>query len=346
MSHSYILAAARQVDGQGSLAELQAQWAKLCGSSRVAELVIDPLDAGWDTSVLVNHFRSGCAPVEALAHGDALIRDGHADAVLIRGEDLLRSRYAHDKATRQRLMAIYGQTCPIPEAYTQLAHAFMRRHGLDVPRFHALAEALRENYARTARRLGIYTPPRPEAMAMATELFRLVDCANPVVDFTGALILGNASLASASKSPIAVLGVAVQRCGGDGPAHVEEIARYDHLTKAWASALNMAGIDFTTAFHQGVALLEAYTCFPVVPLGFLLANGLAQNIDEITPLLSKREITVTGGMNTARAPWNNPALNALIVMCDRLWAEDAEYGAVQGNGGLGYRQGVALLGRR
>lgn len=345
MSQSYILAAARRVDGQGSLAELQALWANLCGSARVAELVIDPLDAGWDTPVLPDHFRSGCAPIEAMAHADALIRGGHVDAVLIRGEDLLRSRYAHDKVMRQRLMAIYGEACPIPEAYTQLAQAFMRRHGLDVPRFSALAEALRENYTRTARRIGIYNPPRPEAMAMATELFRLIDCANPVVDFTGALILGNTSLASISKVPIAVLGVGVARCEGDGPGRAQEIARYDHLAKAWASARDMAGIDFATAFHQGRALLEAYTCFPVVPLGFLLASGLAQDIDAITPLLAKHEITVTGGMNIARAPWNNPALNALIVMCDRLSVGDAEYGAVQGNGGLGYRQGVALLGR-
>lgn len=345
MSDSYILAAARRVDGQGSLAELEALWSGLRGSARVAELVIDPLDAGWDTPVLPDHFRSGCAPIEALAHGDALIRGGHADAVLIRGEDLLRSRYAHDKAMRQRLMAIYGEGCPIPEAYTQLAHAFMQRHDLDATRFSALAEALRENYARTARRSGNYTPPKPEAMAMATELFRLIDCANPVVDFTGALILGNASLASTSMSPIAVLGVGVARCGGDGPAYVQEIASYDHMAKAWSAACEMAGIDFTTAFHQGAALLEAYTCFPVVPLGFLLASGLAQDIDAIGPLLAKHEITVTGGMNIARAPWNNPALNALIVMCDRLRAGDAEYGAVQGNGGLGYRQGVALLGR-
>jgi hypothetical protein len=61
------------------------------------------------------------------------------------------------------------------------------------------------------------------------------------------------------------------------------------------------------------------------------------------PLLSEREVTVTGGMNLARAPWNNPALNALIVMCERLNAGSATMGAVHGNGGLGYKQGFAIL---
>ena len=50
--------------------------------------------------------------------------------------------------------------------------------------------------------------------------------------------------------------------------------------------------------------------------------------------------------NIARAPWNNPALNAVIAMYETLCARSAPatVGAVHGNGGLGYRQGVAILG--
>ncbi|MCX5660564.1 MAG: hypothetical protein NTW19_12695 [Planctomycetota bacterium] len=345
MSDSVIIAAARVVDGQGSLADVDASWDALRRrGARLVGLTIDPLEAGWDTPVEPGHFRSGCAPIEALARADALIRDGAADAVLIRGEDLLRSRYANDKAQRQRLMTIYGPDCSIPEAYTRLAHAFMRRHCIDAARFKALAAALFDNYARTAQHAGAFTPPRRESFEPATELFRLVDCANPVVDFSGAVIVAGADAASASPSaPVAIRGVGLAQSSGDGPAHLEEIARYDHLAKAWSAATAAAGIDFAREFHAGRALLEAYTCFPVVPMGFLLASGLARDFDAIEPLLAKHEITVTGGMNLARAAWNNPALNALIALCEQLQTGRATCGAVHGNGGLGYRQGVAIL---
>lgn len=344
MSASYIIAAAREVDGAGTLTPVEAKWNELREhGARLTELVIDPLEAGWSTPVAPNHFRSGCAPIEALAHANFLVRESRADAVLIRGEDFLRSRYADNKPLRQQQMAIYGDEYSIPEAYTRLAHTFIRRHKLSLARFMELAEALFENYVRTAQRNNEYKPPRPEAFGMVTELFRAVDCANPVVDFAGAVIVASSSLAG--DESVKVLGVGLAQTGGDGPAHVEEIARYDHLQRACAETCNAARVDFSREFRAGRALLEAYTCFPVAPLGFLLASGIASNVDELLPLLRGREITVTGGMNLARAPWNNPALNALVVMYQRLVSGGAPLGAVHGNGGLGYRQGLAILGR-
>lgn len=96
-------------------------------------------------------------------------------------------------------------------------------------------------------------------------------------------------------------------------------------------------------FLAGEALLEAYTCYPVVPLAFLLASRIAPSPDAIPELLQHFEITVTGGMNLARAAWNNPCLNALIAMYERLTEGTLSVGAVHGNGGLGYKQGFALL---
>ena len=66
-------------------------------------------------------------------------------------------------------------------------------------------------------------------------------------------------------------------------------------------------------------------------------------MEEISEFLNEHTITVTGGMNLARAPWNNPALNGLITMYHRLCSGTETYGMVHGNGGLGYRQGVALV---
>jgi hypothetical protein len=340
-----ILAWGRVVDGRGDLAGVDAAWSELVRrGARTVDLTIDPLHAGWDAPIEPNHFRSGCAPLEALAHADELIRDGRAEAVRIRGEDLLRTRYANDKAARQRLMAIYGDACPLPEAYTLLARAFMRLHGLNDARFRRLAERLFENYTLTAKRDRAYTPPRSEAFSEVTDLFRAVDCANPVVDFAGAVVLGRDDLRE-SRGP-RVLGVGVGRTAGDGPDHADEIARYEHLAAACRDAGARAGVDFSAEFRAGGAVLEAYTCFPVAPLGFLLASGIAPNIDAIDDVLTQREITITGGMNLARAPWNNPALNALIAACERLAASGgAALAGVHGNGGLGYRQGFAIIGR-
>ncbi len=345
MSRSFIVSAARRVDGTGDLTALHALWSHLIGQgARCSALVIDPLSGGWDSPIEPNHFRSGCAPIEALAEADRRIREGKADAVLVHGEEPLRTRYANDKALRNTLMAIYGPTCSIPQAYTALAQVFMKLHGMSGDQFKKLAALLYENYTRTAVARGEYQPPRDASLQPVTELFRGVDCANPVVDFEGAIILTGERLRPAGQH-ISLLGVATAQSSGDGPDYVDEIARYDHLAQAYREATNKAGVDLAADFNAGRALLEAYTCFPVVPLAFLLASGIVQATEDIPELLAQREITVTGGMNIAKAAWNNPALNALIVMVERLRTESISLGAVHGNGGLGYKHGVAILGR-
>jgi hypothetical protein len=342
VSRCRIVAAGRVVDGEGSLTAVEDRWEELRRhGARLTELIIDPLEAGWTTPLAPNHFRSGCAPIEALAQAIAFIGANQVDAVLIRGEDCLRTRYANDKALRRRLMAIYGEECSIPEAYTQLAYAFMARHDITVDEFRDFAAALFESYRRTAQRHGAYTPPRPEAFGMVTDLFRAVDCANPVVDFAGAVIVA-AEQFTVSPS-VAVLGVGLGAVAGDGPEAIPQIVTYDHLRQACQDAASQAALNLRTEFRAGRLLLEAYTCFPVVPLAFLLASAIVDSTDEIMPLLAEHEITVTGGMNLARAPWNNPTLNALIVMFERLTSAEAMLGAVHGNGGLGCRQGLAIL---
>jgi len=175
-----------------------------------------------------------------------------------------------------------------------------------------------------------------------------VDCANPVVDFEGAVVVTTAEVAEACAVPahqrIPVLAVALARASGDGPDHVEEIAEYRHLTEAYEKACHQAEVDFGARYLTGEALLEAYTCYPVVPLAFLLASGIARDPAEFPDLLARRLVTVTGGMNLARAAWNNPALHGLAVLWERLVAGAAPLAALHANGGLGQRQGVAILG--
>ena len=96
---------------------------------------------------------------------------------------------------------------------------------------------------------------------------------------------------------------------------------------------------------SGNALLEVYTCYPVVPMGFLLAAEMIASVEQMPAFLERYEVTVTGGMNLAGAPWNNPALHALIAMYKKMKSSPHRYGAVHGNGGLGFGQGVAILGK-
>ncbi len=344
-----VVAGACRIDGCGSLAPaVQAVERLDRAGCRVHTLVIDPLSAGWHTPLVPDHFRSGCAPVEALAEACRRLRAGRADAVVIAGDDRLRSEFAGDRERRQRLMAVYGEDHPLPELYTRLARAWCTRWGLDDAAFRDLARRLYHNCAAVLREQGRYRPPAPQWFEPITGLFRGVDCANPSVDFEGRLVVATAGAArEAGPVPagrrVLVAGVAVAEAAGDGPDHVDEIAAYDHLARAYRDACDRAGVAFAGRYRAGRALLEAYTCYPVVPLALLLASGIARAPADLPAVLAGHPVTVTGGMNLARAPWNNPALHALVAMAGRLRAGDAPLGLVHGNGGLGYKQGIALL---
>ena len=84
----------------------------------------------------------------------------------------------------------------------------------------------------------------------------------------------------------------------------------------------------------------------VVPLAFPLRSGLAPTLAEVPDLLRRHDVTVTGGLNLGRAPWNNTTLNAVIAMAELLRApSEKPLAGVHGNGSLGYQQGFLLLER-
>jgi len=345
-----IISAVKTIDQQGSMAACLALEHRLeLAGCTPHHLVIEPLRADWDAPEPTDHFRSGCAPIEALQRARALLASG-TPAVVISGEDNLRSEYS--RAERLARMAVYGADYPLTEAYTDLAQRFIDRHGISSSAFQQVAAALFDNHQQSyCNAVADQAPLLPEERwyRPVTALFRGVDCANPLVDFSGRLLLCRAEIAQQLEIPAAerirLAGVATRRLSGDGADHLGEIASYQHLQAAYAECGTASGVDFAAEFRAGNALLEAYTCYPVVPMGFLLASGLVDLLEEIPEFLARHSITVTGGMNLARAAWNNPALNALITMHHRLLQGPEHYGMVQGNGGLGYRQGVALLSR-
>ncbi|MCW8884132.1 MAG: hypothetical protein OQK12_02610 [Motiliproteus sp.] len=346
-----IVAAEKIVDGKGSLSNVQELWEQIvCSQISYRQLTIDPLRAGWNTPLAADHFRSGCAPIEALQRAEELIGQGQARAVLILGKDHLKSDYGRDE--RLDLMTIYGNNLPITQAYDQLAESFIHTHQLTEALFEKCRDSLFDNYWRTynAKSKGSVEAPDDRWYQPLTKRFRGVDCANPIIDFEGALLLVDSDLAETLNIPkqlqIRLAGVDVQLALGDGPAYIKEIAEYQHLQLAYRNCCAQANADFAEIFNQRRGLLEVYSCYPVVPMAFMTVSGLVQSLWHLPEWLSEYAVTMTGGMNLARAPWNNPSLNGLITAYHQLLRDETKKLAlVHGNGGLGYRQGVALLGR-
>ncbi len=350
MSTALIIAAAKVEDGQGQLNDvlhLEGSLAQL--GIQPVQLVIEPLSNDWHAPERPRHFRSGCAPLEALAEAKRLIEAG-AQAVVISGEDHLKTGYERDE--RLNKMSVYGPDYPLTQAYTELALAFSERHEIDGEQFKVLAEALFENHKVSfrhalAENFSEDMLPGPRWHQPITELFRGVDCANPLVDFSGRLLITNNQVADLltidTNKRLVIKAVGLSRLAGDGREYLQEIAGYEHLKQAYQQACQESAIDFAARFREGQALMEAYTCYPVVPMAFLIISGLVDVLDELPDFLAQHSITITGGMNLARGAWNNPALNGLITMYQRMCDGSESVGLVHGNGGLGYRQGVAII---
>ncbi|MDP2561076.1 hypothetical protein [Psychrobium sp. 1_MG-2023] len=313
-------------------------------------LTIDPLATDWFSEQQPNHFRSGCAPIMALAKAKQLIEQGH-QAVVIQGDDSLLSGYERNE--RHRLMSIYGEQLSILDLYDKVAQQFISKQHYNEQQFKQYSALLFENYAHTHqqqyhKQRAYFEAPALKWFRHVSPLFRGVDCANPLVDFKGRLLLCSDALCQrlnlATAQTVTVAGVGLGELNvTDETQAINQIADYAHLTHAYQQASSQANFNFSKQFMTGNGLMEAYTCYPVVPMALLQATGLIRNLNQLPGFLSEHSVTITGGMNLARAPWNNPALNGLIEMYQQLTDSQCEYGLVHGNGGLGYRQGIALL---
>ncbi|NQY86426.1 MAG: hypothetical protein HRT51_01550 [Colwellia sp.] len=349
---AFIIGAAKQQDQVGSLEQVLLLESQLLQYGITPKnLVIEPLQTDWYSPEKEHHFRSGCAPIEALAAAKKLIENGEA-AVVISGEDHIKTGYSREN--RLSKMAVYGQSYPLTQAYTDLARAFSEQHTITEQQFKEFSSALFENYLISFRNAlsDSFTPellPDLRWHKPITDLFRGIDCANPMVDFSGRLLLTRADIAEqlgVDKSQwLKVKAVGLSCLDGDGRDFITDISRYEHLQHAYQQACAEANIDFVQLFKGGDALLETYTCYPVVPMAFLLVSGLVEVLEDIPDFLAEHSITITGGMNLAKAAWNNPALNALVLMHHRLCDGPEKLGLIHGNGGLGYRQGVAIVER-
>lgn len=290
---------------------------------------IDPLSAGWNTPLLENHFRSGNGPLEAIEIACQQLREHKSDLIIISGEDYLKTGYTPE--ARRAFMEIYpGST--LLNAYTQLAEEWCLLHHIHTDDFKNLAQRLFENYSKTYS--GIL--PDQNWFEFVTPLFRGVDCANPVIDFSGKILLArqDVALKLSIKKWVEIAGIATKQ------VEKKEIVHYRHLHSVFESACQQAHINF----NLNQAYLEVYTCFPIVPIAFLYATGLAKSLEDAKKIIRDYPLTITGGMNLAKAPWNLPVLRTIIAMYEKLLQDDGiSIAGVHGNGGLGERQGFMVL---
>jgi len=308
----------------------------------IHKLTIDPLRSGWATPILTDHFRSGCAPIEAIRYASELLANRSKKAVLIEGIDLLKSEYSSEE--RRNLMRIYNDLS-IPAAYNELTEKFLEINCIEPQAFRKFCEKLFNNLSRTIK-LDLSEQYRSDRFE--TKFFKRYDCANPNIDFIGRLLLIKESdiaeiLVDKNQSYVQIDHAIIQEASGDGPDHIKEIARFEHLNFISKKISNKLGRSLKSAIENGTLILDVYTCFPIVPLAFILNSGLATTLDQASEFIERYPITVSGGMNLARAPWNNPVLNSIISMHDIMLTKRAQFGLVHGNGGLGYKQGLTLL---
>ncbi|MGO4889896.1 hypothetical protein ACJ2A9_19285 [Anaerobacillus sp. MEB173] len=305
----------------------------------------------------INTYKSGASPIQALADAKELIESGLYDAVFLFGhEPLLTTKRVYGKEAVTKAMSIFDSHTII-QCYNELAHKLCDELELSEDRFMQLSDQLYSNYLRTYTRVTGYEVSKLRGRALDelhADLFKLTDCANPNIDFSGGLILANDESATllqiSPKDRITVSGVSYAMVAGS-PEKISEIVGtkdniFPHLRTAFQQAEQQSNIKVIEHLYNRNLYLESYTCYPPVPIALLLVSGIISSIDELPHFLDQYDITITGGMNLAKAPWNNPALNGMIEMYQKLKKGPVSYGLVHGNGGIGEVQGIAIFERK
>ncbi|MFC1857645.1 hypothetical protein ACFL9U_06395 [Thermodesulfobacteriota bacterium] len=338
------------VDGIGDLSRTNRIYEVLLKTkSRVKEFTVASIKDGWHTPLPSNRLRCACSPMTAILEGQKLFSQQKIDAIVIYGKDHIKSEFRFKKVERNQLMHMYGENGHILQAYNVLAHEFLRYWKISPEEFRSLSGELFENHLRVWRQKNPNAErPAKKWFEPVTDLFRGVDCANPSVDFEGCLIIGTHAMARRCDvtldNCVQIVGCQLEKVGEDSMEWIPEIVPYEHLRVAFEKTCEQAHVNFASEFLSRRALLEVYSCYPVVPLGFLLATGLVRSTGEIPEFLNKYPITITGGLNLSKAAWNNSTLNALVTMVEQLRAKDSPViGAIHSIGALGYMQAFTIL---
>jgi hypothetical protein len=344
----FILATDEITDGVGSHLETETLLADANRAGlRVADLKIASLREPWGTSQN-NIFKSGASAIEAIDHGNRLLRSNIADLVYIHGQDDLKSGY--EKSDRKSLMNIFGHDYSPMMAYSNLTETFLNLYQIRIEDYLVIRDALFENYCR--RRQKVMTKldlPGQQWFEDQSLYFRGVDCANPVIDYSGRLIISNRKnlevLGLDMKKLVKVAGNSFVSLDTSGIESIPEIVKFNHLKRAIELATSEANLNFVELLMKGEAELEAYTCYPIIPIALLKSLGIVSDFSSILKFLNQYEITLSGGLNLNRAPWSLTSLRSLIGANQRIRSSATNVIMVHGNGSLGEYQGITILKR-
>jgi hypothetical protein len=344
----FIIAADRIIDSKGSHKATE----KILTQARNKKLTISTLEIvtlakRWEDKLKPHEFKSGASAMAAIEKARKILALKKADLVVIKGQDFLKTGYEH--TARENFMKLYeGKYTPM-EGYNELVPLFLQHHKLSEKKYFEIRDALFKNYTVTWKKINpAGNMPNERWNEPLTKYFRGVDCANPNVDYSGQIILSSKRVAEVLKIPkkahVEILGNSFVKLNVDGFESLPKIASYLHLKRTIDKAMAQAKINFKSKFMNGEALLDAYTCYPVVPMGLIHRLGLVDSVNEIPDFLKSHEVTVTGGLNLGKAAWNLTSLNALIVMREKLISSKKyKYGLVHGNGSLGNQQGITII---
>ncbi|HAU0828256.1 TPA: hypothetical protein ACUNL2_002767 [Legionella pneumophila] len=348
MMKTFIIAADRTVDSFGSHQDTD----NILNLAREKGLVVVTLEIlslaqGWQDKMKPHQFKSGASAMAAIERARKILSTKKADAVLIKGQDFLKTGYG--SCEREKFMKFYHENYTPLQGYNELVPLFLQKYKLDEKEYFKIRDALFENYTKTWKKINpANSMPHEKWYQPLTKYFRGVDCANPSVDYSGQIILSTEKVADVlnipQKARVEILGNSFVKINLKGLVSLPKIAPYHHLKRAINKAITQAKLNFKDKFMNEKALLDAYTCFPIVPMALLYCLGLVNSLTEIPDLLKSYEVTVTGGLNLGKAPWSLTSLNALIVMRERLISSDkAKFGLVHGNGLFGNQQGITII---
>ena len=303
----------------------------------------------------INTYKSGASPIQALCDAKELIDNNLYDAVFIFGQELLLSNMKNYRNEVKKAMNIFEEKTLI-QCYNELAEQLCREVGLTEDQFFKISDLLYDNYTKSYNQnTGSNSVSERGRVLdnMNAHLFKLTDCANPNIDFVGGIVVSNTNAAEFlgidRENKTLVSSCKYNVVKGD-PNSLNRIIGnkgeiFPHLKEAFKAAQEESKIDVSTEYSVGNLLLEVYTCYPPIPIAFLLSTEIIKDISELEKFIKENQMTVSGGLNLARAPWNNPALSGLIDLCEKMKKDKIKYGVVHGNGGIGEIQGVAILER-
>ena len=302
----------------------------------------------------ISLYRTGASPIQALSDAKLYIENGIYDAIAIfTFEPLYSDKKRLGSAKINEAMDIF-QGLNLISSYDKLAKEMCKQLSISEDEFIDISDKLYENYAKTFTKLHPdrrLPDDRGQFLEKAgSDLFKLTDVANPNIDFTGGLIVANKKVSDKYNyfnSKYELAGAASKMVKANPASPQILVGRADnifpHLNAVAKNVEAQAKIVIKEELNKENLFLAAYTCYPTSPLGFLFATNIIDSVNDIDRILEKNELTVEGGMSLGRAPWNNPALSNTILLLEKMEVNNREYGLVQGNGGLGESQGLAII---